>query len=117
MFQLFDGAQAVAAGVLRGLQDTRVPMLIAAFGYWVAGFGTAIVARLRTRLDGVGIWIGLAVGLAVVSRRCSWRAGDARAARPAAGAATLSEHKLSIRGPLTRPPAHHICAVLALALS
>ena len=42
VFQLADGAQAVAAGVLRGLQDTRTPMLIAAFGYWVIGFGTAI---------------------------------------------------------------------------
>ncbi|HEX4694998.1 MATE family efflux transporter [Sphingomonas sp.] len=66
-FQLFDGAQAVAAGALRGLQDTRVPMYVAAFGYWVAGFGTAIVLGFHTELQGVGIWIGLAVGLLVVS--------------------------------------------------
>lgn len=67
MFQLFDGAQAVAAGSLRGLQDTRMPMIIAAFGYWVAGFGTAILLGFHWHWQGVGIWVGLAVGLLVVS--------------------------------------------------
>ncbi|MGN6818369.1 MAG: MATE family efflux transporter [Sphingomonas sp.] len=67
MFQLFDGAQAVAAGALRGLQDTRVPMIVAAFGYWVAGFGTAILLGFHWHWQGVGIWVGLAVGLLVVS--------------------------------------------------
>ena len=66
-FQLFDGAQAVAAGVLRGLQDTRVPMIIAIGGYWIAGYGTAIYLGFWTPLAGVGIWIGLAVGLVVVA--------------------------------------------------
>ena len=66
-FQLFDGAQVVGAGVLRGLQDTRVPMIIAALGYWVAGFGTAILLGFTFGLAGVGIWIGLAAGLAVVA--------------------------------------------------
>lgn len=67
MFQLLDGCQAVAAGALRGLQDTRVPMLIAGFGYWVAGFCTAILLGFWTPLAGQGIWVGLAAGLAVVS--------------------------------------------------
>ena len=67
MFQLFDGAQAVAAGALRGLQDTRLPMIIAGFGYWVAGFGTAIFLGFHAGWEGVGIWVGLAVGLFVVS--------------------------------------------------
>ena len=66
-FQLFDGAQAVAAGVLRGLQDTRTPMIIAICGYWIAGYGTAIYLGFWTPLAGVGVWIGLAVGLVVVS--------------------------------------------------
>jgi MATE family multidrug resistance protein len=66
-FQLFDGAQAVAAGVLRGLQDTRIPMIIAVCGYWIAGYGTAIYLGFWTPLAGVGVWIGLAVGLIVVS--------------------------------------------------
>ena len=47
-FQLFDGMQAVAAGLLRGLQDTRMPMVIALFGYWVPGFGTAILLGFFT---------------------------------------------------------------------
>ena len=73
MFQLFDGTQAVAAGVLRGLQDTRVPMIIAGLGYWIGGFGTAILLGFGLDMQGVGIWIGLAVGLAIVSVLVSWR--------------------------------------------
>lgn len=73
MFQLVDGAQAVAAGVLRGLQDTRVPMMIALFGYWVIGFGTSGVLGFYAGMEGVGIWLGLAVGLLVVSILLMWR--------------------------------------------
>jgi MATE family multidrug resistance protein len=66
-FQLFDGTQTVAAGVLRGLQDTRVPMLIALFGYWAVGFTTAIILGFGTDLRGLGVWLGLAIGLVVVA--------------------------------------------------
>jgi MATE family multidrug resistance protein len=66
-FQLFDGIQAVCAGCLRGLQDTRVPMWIALFGYWVPGFGTCIALGFFTPLEGTGVWIGFAVGLFVVA--------------------------------------------------
>src|SRR5690606_27338674 len=66
-FQLFDGLQAVAAGALRGLQDTRVPMAYALFGYWLPGLGTAVALGFFTPLAGLGIWIGLAVGLIVVA--------------------------------------------------
>jgi len=66
-FQLFDGVQAVAAGALRGLQDTRVPMLMALFGYWVPGLGTAVWLGFFTPLEGTGVWIGLAVGLIAVA--------------------------------------------------
>lgn len=66
-FQLADGAQAVAAGALRGLQDTRVPMVIAIAGYWLPGFGTALLLGFGTDLAGLGVWIGLAVGLTVVA--------------------------------------------------
>lgn len=72
-FQLFDGAQAVTAGVLRGLQDTRVPMIVAAAGYWLAGFGTAVVLAFRFGWGGVGVWVGLLVGLVVVSGLLLWR--------------------------------------------
>jgi len=66
-FQLFDGIQAVSAGALRGVQDTRVPMWIALFGYWVPGLGTAVALGFFTPLQGTGIWIGLAIGLVVVA--------------------------------------------------
>ncbi|HWI86397.1 MAG TPA: MATE family efflux transporter [Sphingomonas sp.] len=67
IFQLADGAQAVAAGILRGLQDTRIPMLIALFGYWVVGFGCSIGLGFATPLAGQGVWWGLAAGLLVVA--------------------------------------------------
>ena len=66
-FQLVDGMQTIAAGSLRGLQDTRVPMWLAIFGYWVPGFGASVWHGLYTPLAGTGIWIGLAVGLAIVA--------------------------------------------------
>ncbi len=66
-FQLFDGLQAVMAGALRGLQDTRVPMLLALTGYWLFGFGTSALLGFFTPLAGLGVWIGLAVGLVVVA--------------------------------------------------
>ncbi|OYY69213.1 MATE family efflux transporter [Sphingomonas sp. 28-63-12] len=73
MFQLFDGAQVVLAGALRGLQDTRMPMVIAGFGYWVVGFGTACLLGFGLHWEGVGIWLGLAAGLAAVSAMLLWR--------------------------------------------
>ncbi|HOB14015.1 MAG TPA: MATE family efflux transporter [Novosphingobium sp.] len=66
-FQLFDGIQAVLAGALRGLQDTRVPMLIALAGYWLVGFSTSLGLGFLTPLAGLGVWIGLAAGLVVVA--------------------------------------------------
>lgn len=67
LFQLVDGAQAVAAGALRGMQDTRVPMMIAIFSYWIAGLGTGYVLAFPLGLEGVGIWTGLALGLALAA--------------------------------------------------
>jgi multidrug resistance protein, MATE family len=67
LFQVFDGAQSVAAGMLRGLHDTRVPMAFAAFGYWVVGLLTGVGLAFGLGWQGVGIWTGLATGLAIVS--------------------------------------------------
>ncbi|WP_427963758.1 MATE family efflux transporter [Altererythrobacter sp.] len=72
-FQLFDGIQAVAAGALRGLQDTRVPMLIAIFSYWVPGYGVAIWLGFYTPLEGTGVWIGMAIGLVFAAVLLTWR--------------------------------------------
>lgn len=66
IFQFADGGQAVAAGVLRGFKDTRVPMVIALVGYWPIGIGAAILLAYPMRLGGAGVWSGLALGLFVV---------------------------------------------------
>jgi MATE family multidrug resistance protein len=66
-FQIFDGAQVVAAGMLRGLHDTRVPMAYAAIGYWVIGLVTGVGLGFGLGWQGVGIWIGLAAGLGSVA--------------------------------------------------
>jgi MATE family multidrug resistance protein len=73
IFQLADGAQAVGAGMLRGLQDTGVPMLYAALGYWGIGLPLGVMLAFGTSLRAVGIWIGLATGLAVVAALMLWR--------------------------------------------
>ena len=67
VFQMFDGAQVVAAGALRGLKDTRVPMLLGALGYW--GLGMTIGAGLAfgVGFGPVGLWWGFVCGLATVS--------------------------------------------------
>ncbi|MER8636477.1 MATE family efflux transporter [Mesorhizobium sp. M1365] len=67
LFQVFDGAQAVASGMLRGLHDTKVPMIYAAIGYWGIGLPLGVLLAFRFGFNGVGIWIGLSSGLAVVA--------------------------------------------------
>jgi multidrug resistance protein, MATE family len=67
LFQIVDGAQVVGAGVLRGLQDTRWPMIYAAIGYWVIGIGVGVTLAFPLKMRGLGIWLGLASGLAFVA--------------------------------------------------
>ncbi|MCV3239416.1 MATE family efflux transporter [Mesorhizobium sp. ZC-5] len=67
LFQIFDGAQAVAAGMLRGLHDTKVPMILAAIGYWGVGLPLGVLLAFHFGFEGNGIWIGLSSGLAVVA--------------------------------------------------
>ena len=67
IFQIVDGAQVVGAGMLRGLHDTRVPMIFAFVGYWAIGIGVGAWLAFRAGWNGVGIWTGLATGLAVVA--------------------------------------------------
>jgi MATE family multidrug resistance protein len=73
LFQLVDGAQGVANGALRGLKDTAVPMVITLIGYWLIGFPVAIWFGFFTPMRGIGVWIGLVVGLAVVAFLLLWR--------------------------------------------
>jgi MATE family multidrug resistance protein len=87
IFQIFDGAQVVGAGMLRGLHDTRVPMLFAFLGYWIIGLGTGVWLAFWRGWEGVGIWTGLALGLGIVSVlmliRWIWRERLGLTARPA----------------------------------
>ena len=73
IFQLVDGTQVIAVGALRGLKDTRVPMIVAVVGYWPIGFAIGAVLGLTTPLGGVGVWIGLAFGLAFVAVITTYR--------------------------------------------
>jgi MATE family multidrug resistance protein len=67
LFQIADGAQVVASGMLRGLHDTLAPMLIAGVGYWVAGLPLGALLAFYFGLGGSGIWIGLVSGLTAVA--------------------------------------------------
>lgn len=91
LFQLADGAQAVGSGMLRGLQDTRVPMLIAALGYWGVGLPLGVVLGFPFGLAGAGIWIGLASGLGVVAVLMTAR--------------WAMRERLRLTGPATKPGA------------
>ncbi|HYZ40891.1 MAG TPA: MATE family efflux transporter, partial [Stellaceae bacterium] len=73
LFQVFDGMQTIAAGALRGYKDTMAPMLLAGFGYWGAGFGGGWLLAFPLGYGAVGLWWGLALGLAVVAILLSLR--------------------------------------------
>ena len=67
IFQIFDGGQVIGAGALRGLKDTRWPMVFAAIAYWAVGGTLALGLAFGAGLGGLGVWIGLAVALAVAA--------------------------------------------------
>ncbi len=64
LFQLVDSAQVMALGLLRGVQDTGVPMVMAVLSYWVVGIPASYLLGFTFDLGGIGIWLGLAAGLA-----------------------------------------------------
>lgn len=65
IFQLADAAQVMALGLLRGVQDTNVPMIYAFISYWIIGVPLAYALGFPLGWEGEGIWVGLAIGLAV----------------------------------------------------
>ena len=81
LFQLFDAGQVMALGLLRGVQDTRVPMAMAAVSYWGIGAPAAWVLAFPLGLAGPGIWLGLTLGLAVAAALLNWRFWSGRALR------------------------------------
>ncbi len=81
VFQLMDGAQVIALGLLRGVQDTRVPMIHAAVSYWLIGIPASYVAGFWLGWQSVGIWLGLVLGLscaAALLMHRFWTKGIAR---------------------------------------
>lgn len=64
LFQLVDAGQVMALGMLRGVQDTMIPMAIAIVSYWLVGLPVSYVLGFTFGLEGAGVWLGLTVGLA-----------------------------------------------------
>ena len=85
VFQVFDGTQVVAIGVLRGIADTRAPMIVNILGFWLIGMPIGLWLGFRTPLGPRGLWWGLVVGLAAVAVflviRVRWRMGSGRELR------------------------------------
>lgn len=73
LFQLVDGAQVIALGLLRGVQDTKAPMVIATISYWVIGMPCGYYFGFVLGMGGIGVWLGLVVGLALAGVLLLWR--------------------------------------------
>ena len=73
IFQLVDGMQAIAAGLLRGLKDTRIPMVMALISYWPIGFFSAWFLAFPAGFGGIGVWFGFLAGLSAASILLNWR--------------------------------------------
>jgi MATE family multidrug resistance protein len=67
LFQVADGIQVVSAAVLRGVGDTRIPMLVNLLGFWAVGLPLGIVLTFSLEMGARGVWIGLALGLVLVA--------------------------------------------------
>jgi MATE family multidrug resistance protein len=73
LFQMADSAQVMALGLLRGLHDTRGPMIIASISYWLVGIPASYLLAFRLNMGGVGLWLGLVIGLTVAAVLLMWR--------------------------------------------
>ena len=73
VFQVFDGTQVVAIGILRGVADTRTPMLVNVLGYWLIGLPVSAAFGLWLGYGPRGLWWGLVVGLTLVAVVLVWR--------------------------------------------
>jgi len=73
VFQIADCIQATANGALRGIKDTRLPMIITVTAYWVVGLPLAVWLAFYTPVGPAGIWWGFIAGLAVAAAGLSLR--------------------------------------------
>ena len=72
-FFISDGLQTAAGGALRGLNDTRMPLLFSAVSFWLVGFASCIWLGFAMGLGAIGVWIGLSLGTAVYAGLLVWR--------------------------------------------
>jgi multidrug resistance protein, MATE family len=86
IFQVVDGTQVVMISALRGMSDVRLPLIIVAISYWALALPLAYVLAFVFGQGAVGIWIGLATGLAAaafgLTARFHWRSGEAAMRKP-----------------------------------
>lgn len=73
LFQLADGMQVMALGLLRGVRDTGVPMWLAAVSYWLIGIPCSYLLAFPLGFGGMGLWLGLVVGLVCAAASLMWR--------------------------------------------
>jgi multidrug resistance protein, MATE family len=73
LFQLADGAQVMALGLLRGVQDTKVPMVYAGLAYWAVGIPASYLLGFPLGWGAAGIWAGLVIGLVIAGALLMWR--------------------------------------------
>ncbi len=73
LFQAVDALQVMALGLLRGVQDTAVPMVMAVVSYWIIGLPASYALAFVYGMGPVGLWLGLVVGLTVAGVLMSWR--------------------------------------------
>lgn len=73
LFQLFDGIQVTIVGILRGLEDFKIPTLISLVGYWIIALPLAYWLAFILKLETVGVWIGLLVSLIFAAIVLFWR--------------------------------------------
>ena len=73
IFQVGDGVQIGAAGALRGYKDTRMPMAINIFAYWVLSFPLAYMAAVTFKSPPSYVWGGFVIGLSVAAVLLTWR--------------------------------------------
>ena len=73
LFQLTDAMQVMALGLLRGIQDTRVPLIAATISYWLIGIPTAYGLAFGLGWSGIGLWLGLVIGLLAAAISMMWR--------------------------------------------
>jgi multidrug resistance protein, MATE family len=75
IFQIIDGIQVTAAGALRGIKDTQIPMWIGLGAHWCVGLPISYLLGMKLGLGVVGLWLGVAAGLSIAAVVLTWRFG------------------------------------------